>query len=251
MKPMRLIVLGSGTCVPSVERNAPGYLLEIGGKSLLVDCGSGTLRQIERSGRSYKDIDCVFISHTHPDHVADLLPFLHALVSTPQFTRKKELLIVGPKGMEYYYNHCVSPVVRDPDEFRLTVREIEGPIDFDGFRADSAKTVHSFNSVAYRFTCGDKSVVITGDCDLDEGIVTLCRGADLLVIDCSFPDSLKVPGHLTPRECGTVAQQAGVKRVILSHIYPTGYPDDVRVLECRAVYGGEVELAFDLMEVDV
>ena len=45
---MRLVVLGSGTCVPSLERNAPGYLLEAGSKKLLIDCGSGTLLQLER-----------------------------------------------------------------------------------------------------------------------------------------------------------------------------------------------------------
>lgn len=244
-------MLGSGTCVPSVERNAPGYYLEIAGKQILVDCGSGTVRQLERAGKSFKDIGCVFISHTHPDHVSDLLPFLHALLSTPGYNRTKNLLIVGPEGMKYYYDHCISPLIREPENFQIEIREIEETIDLGDFQVDRVKTIHSFNSIAYRFVSAGKSIVLTGDCDVDDGIVTLSRGADLLVIDCSFPDAMKVPGHLTPGECGMIAQKANVKKVILSHIYPTEYPDDLRLKECRAVYGGEVELASDLMEVDV
>jgi ribonuclease BN (tRNA processing enzyme) len=179
---MKLIVLGSGTCVPSVERNAPGYYLEIAGKHILVDCGSGTVRQVERAGRSFKDIDFVFISHTHPDHVADLLPFLHALLSAPRYSREKDLLIAGPEGMRYYYDRCVSPLIRESENFRIEVREIEGEIDLGDFQVARVKTLHSFNSIAYRFTRGEKSIVLTGDCDVDEGIVTLSRGADLLVM---------------------------------------------------------------------
>ena len=69
---MKLIVLGSGTCVPSLKRNAPGYYIEAEDYRILVDCGSGTLLQLERAGRNYKDLDAVFITHRHPDHFADL-----------------------------------------------------------------------------------------------------------------------------------------------------------------------------------
>lgn len=248
---MKLIVLGSGTCVPSAERNAPGYYLEIGDKHILVDCGSGTGRQIARAGRSIKNIDCVFISHTHPDHVADLLPILHALISTPGYVREKELHIFGPDGMNYFYYRCVSPMLREPEGFRIRVHEIEGTTDMEDFQVSTVKTIHSFNSIAYRISRGSKSVVLTGDCALDEGIVALSRGTDLLVVDCSFPDGLKVEGHLTPRECGMLAKNAGAKKVILSHIYPTDFPDEVRIDECRAVYDGEVVLAKDLMEIDI
>ena len=72
---MKLIVLGSGTCVPSLKRSAPAYYLEAEGKQILIDCGGGTLLQLEKIGKSYKDIDAVFITHTHPDHIADLMQF--------------------------------------------------------------------------------------------------------------------------------------------------------------------------------
>jgi ribonuclease BN (tRNA processing enzyme) len=108
---MKLTVLGSGTCVPSLKRNAPGYLLEADGLQALVDCGSGILLQLEKAGRSYRDIDAVFITHRHPDHFADLIPLVQALLATPNYKREKDLFIIAPEGFRAYYNMTVSSLL--------------------------------------------------------------------------------------------------------------------------------------------
>lgn len=248
---MKLIVLGSGTCVPSLKRNAPGYYLEVSDRQILVDCGSGTLLQLEKAGKSYRSIDAVFITHTHPDHVSDLMPLIHALMATPGFKREKDLLLVGPGGLKKFYGSCICAVMRKPKTFTITVVEMEDKLDLGDIYVFSKKTVHSENSIAFRFEDGGKSIVITGDCDYDEGIVQLSKDADLLVIDCSFPDAMKAPGHLTPKECGLVAKRAKVRKLLLSHLYPTPYSDSDRLEKCRAVFDGDVSLAEDLMEVTI
>lgn len=251
MEIMKLIVLGSGTCVPSLKRNAPGYYLEAGRRQILIDCGSGILNQIKKAGKSYKDIDAVFITHTHPDHISDLIPFIHALLATPDFERKKDLSIVGPKGIQKFYDCCIALTMRKPKTFSIEIIEIQDKLDMGPLYVFSTKTVHSDNSIAYRFEDGEKSVVFTGDCDYDEGIVELSGHADLLVIDCSFPDVLKAPGHLSPKGCGLVAKRAGVKKLLLSHIYPSVYPDTDRLQECRRVFDGDVLLAEDIMKLNI
>jgi ribonuclease BN (tRNA processing enzyme) len=248
---MNLIILGSGTCVPSLKRNAPGYYLEVFDKKILTDCGNGTILQLEKAGKSYKDIDAVFITHTHPDHISGLMPFIHALSATPGFKREKDLLIVGPRGLKKFYESCISHVMKKPKSFTINAIEIEDKLDLGYLYVFSKKTVHSENSIAYRFEDREKSVVITGDCDYDEGIIELSRDVDLLIIDCSFPDAMKVPGHLTPKECGLVAKKAKAKKLILSHLYPTSYPDSEKLKECRVVFDGDVLLAEDLMEVNI
>jgi len=248
---MKLIVLGSGTCVPSLKRNAPGYHLEVCERQILIDCGSGTLLQLEKAGKSYRSIDAVFITHTHPDHISDLIPLIHALSATPDFKREKDLLLVGPRDLKKFYDSCIASVIRKPKTFIIKVVEMEDKLDLGYVYVFSKKTVHSENSIAYRFEDSEKSVVITGDCDYDEGIVELSKHADLLIIDCSFPDAMKVSGHLTPKECGLVAKRANVKRILLSHLYPTSQPDSDRLRECKAVFDGDVSLAEDLMEVTI
>ena len=95
---MKLIILGSGTCVPSLKRSAPGYYLHAEDWQALVDCGSGTLLQLERAGKSYKDIDAVFITHGHPDHFADLMPLVHALLATQNSGERKTFISLLPAG---------------------------------------------------------------------------------------------------------------------------------------------------------
>jgi ribonuclease BN (tRNA processing enzyme) len=248
---MKLIVLGSGTCVPSLKRNAPGYYLEAKGRQVLVDCGSGTLLQLERAEKSYKDIDAVFITHLHPDHFADLMPLIHALLATPGFKRKKGLFVIGPDKFRDYYEKAIASVLGTPRDFSIHVIEIKDRLVLDPFRIFSAKTVHSHNSIAYRFEEGKKSLVFTGDSTYDEGIVKLSKDADLLVADCSFPHSLKTPAHLSSKECGLIAKEAGVKRLLLSHLYPADIPDTERIKECKEVFDGDVTLAEDLMEIEI
>ncbi|MEW6602317.1 MAG: MBL fold metallo-hydrolase [Nitrospirota bacterium] len=248
---MKLIILGSGTCVPSLKRNAPGYYLEAEGCRILVDCGSGTLLQLERAGGSYRDVDAVFITHKHPDHFADLMPLVHALLATPDLNRQKDLYIFSPKGFSDYYQSSVSSVLGQPDGFKIRVTEIQDRFDFGPFNVITAKTIHSSDSISYRFECWGKSVVFTGDADYDQGIIELARGADLLIADCSFPDSMKAKGHLSAKECGMVAARAGVGRLVLSHLYPADTPDADRIRESGGAFDGEIVLAEDLMIINI
>lgn len=248
---MVLTVLGSGTCVPSLRRNAPGYHLKAGRLQVVVDCGNGTLRQLTRAGKDYRNIDAVFVTHTHPDHISDLVALLHAIVATPGYTHEQNIEIVGPKGLKHFYKKCISSYLKKPQTFHIEIIEVEEKHDLNDIHVFTANTKHSLRSIAYRFEYEGRSLVITGDCDIDPGIIYLAQDADLMVIDCSFPDAMKTYGHLTPRECGIIASQANVKRLILSHIYPGDYPDSLLLEECKKYFDGDVTLAEDLMELDL
>ncbi len=246
---MKVIILGSGTCVPSLNRNAPGYYLEAEGCRVLVDCGSGTLLQLEKAGMSYKDIDAVFITHAHPDHFADLLPLIHALLVGHEMKRKKDLSLFCAKEFLEYYEKAIAPLLWMSEEFSIIAKEASDEISFGPFHIFSAGTVHSSDSLSYRFENGGKSVVFTGDADYDPRLIAHAHQADLLIADCSFPDSMKAKGHLSAKECGMVAREAEVKKLVLSHLYPSGSPDSERVNESGEIYKGNILLAEDLMEI--
>jgi ribonuclease BN (tRNA processing enzyme) len=74
--------------------------------------------------------------------------------------------------------------------------------------------------------------------------VELARAAHTLLIECSFPDASPVPGHLTPSSAARIASEAGVERVVLTHIYPAVAALDL-VSEVGRGYGGEVLVAVD------
>lgn len=249
---MELTVLGSGTGLPSLQRNAPGYLLRTAGLRLLVDCGSGTLLQLLKVEEDCRALDGVFFTHLHVDHIGDLMPLVHAL-RQPASGRAKPLTFYGPPGFADFYTRHVEPVAGRPDLFELIVKEVLPEQSWGDLNIRTSEVTHveRLTSVAYRFECQGKVMVFTGDCDEDPRLIPLAEEAEILVMDCSSLEAGKVRGHLCAAGCGRIAAAAQAKRVLLSHLYPIGVPDSMRVSECRKHFSGTVRLAEDLMSMAI
>lgn len=245
-------ILGSGTGIPSLIRHAPGYLLEVDGMRWLVDCGSGTLLQLEQLQKRFHDLDGVFITHTHADHVGDLIPLVHAF-RLPGMPRKKPFKLFGPPGFLDFFNQIVAPVSSPPQNFPFHVKDMPLSMRWGSVEIRSQPTVHSdrLASIAYRFEQNGESVVLSGDCDYDQSLIDFARDTDLLILDCSTLDENKVKGHLSAGLCGLVAAQSGVGRLIPTHLPPTTVADSQRVAECHIHFSGPVDLAEDFMEFQV
>ena len=217
-----------------------------------MDCGSGTLRQLLRSKNPYQDLDGVFVTHIHPDHIGDLIPLIHALKVTPGYRRESPLRLFGPSGFKTYFEQCVAPVATKPKHFDIEVIEVSESFDVDDVSVTTCPTLHSdsVQSVAYRFAAAGRTIMVSGDCDYDSAIVALARNVNILVLDCSFPDALKIPGHLSAGECGRIAAQANVHTLVLSHLYPVPPLNDSRLEEAKDACDAEVCLAEDLMVLE-
>jgi len=246
---MKLTVLGSGTCVPSAARNAPGYLLEADGLYLLVDCGSGTARQLAKVKITCEALTGIFLTHFHPDHCADLVAIVQARQVGGGGRAGERLTIGGPRAIGEYYRSCVGSWIGVT--FPVKLLEMKPSLDFDGVRIDCSDTWHlgDGESLAYRFAYQDKSIVFTGDAPYSKSLATFATGVDLLVADCSSLEADRREGHMSANQCGILAREAGVKTVLLSHLYPAAYPDEERLEECRSEFDGEVLLAEDFMEL--
>ncbi|MEK6545057.1 MAG: MBL fold metallo-hydrolase [Nitrospinota bacterium] len=256
---MKLTILGSGTSVPSLKRGSPGLVIKAGGKILLFDSGSGTLRRMLEAGITYHDIDYIFYTHIHPDHVADLVPFLFA-TKYADIPREKNLDIVGGKGFKKFFKKLNKVYGKwlEPELYKIKVREIfNKSVDFGDFRVTTKSLAHIKESVGYRIeakACSErsesngKSIVVSGDTDYCKNIVNLGKGADLLILECSLPDKKRVAGHLTPSLCGRIAAESKCKKLVLTHFYPSCEDIDVAGL-CRKYYNGEIVIAEDLMKI--
>lgn len=245
---MQLIILGSGSCVPSLKRSAPANFLKIKDKNILVDCGSGTLTQLEKARLKYKNIDIVFVTHFHTDHISDLSSLIQALNWTPNFTRKKDLLLVGPVGFKKYCKNFIKTKTL-PNTFKIKIKEIKKSLKFKNFGVECVKTIHCEESIAYKFKEQNKSLVISGDTGFNENLIKFSKKSDVLLIECSFSNRYKKKGHLTPKECGIIGKEANVNKLILTHIYPP-ISGAKRLKEVKRIFRDAI-LAKDLMRIKI
>ena len=248
-------ILGSGTCVPSLERSACSVLVEAGAEKVLFDAGPGTMRRLLEAGVTIFELSAVFFSHFHPDHTGELVPLLFSTKYPDGGRRKLPLAMAGGPGFASFFQKLRDAYGEwvDLAPGLLEIRQCRSD-GFDRFElgrlvVDTAPTVHRPESVAYRVTDrAGRSMVYSGDTDFSEKLISLARGADLFICESALPDAQKVAGHLTPSEAGEMAARAGVDTLVLTHLYPECEGVDL-IGQCRKTFAGKVLVAHDLMRL--
>jgi len=251
---IHIIILGSGTCVPSLKRSASSVLLEIETNKILIDSGPGTTQRLLEAGISINQLTHIFYSHFHPDHISELITILFSSKYSG-LTRQKSLHITAGTGFLDFYNRLKSVFGHWIDLDTLILDEMSTITGdhrtFDGFNVDTMPTNHNPESLAYRFTSiAGASVVYSGDTDECQELIKIARNADILICESAMPDAQKVKGHLTPSLAGNIAHEAKVSQLILTHFYPECDTVDI-ARQCRTTWSGPLWLAQDLMRLAV
>ncbi len=273
--PVTVQILGSGGPAINRERASTSYLLWVGGQArMLVDIGGGTYLRFGQSQAKLSDLALVAISHLHPDHVSDL----PALLWVSQQARKEPLPIVGPSG-----NSVAGPAGNDvaPDfptflarlfdekngafpamggtlggrgnGVRLNVsvvdvKKAEPSTVFEGqgLKVTALGIPHAnMPTLAYRVETPDGSIVFSSDQNgTNPGFVDFARNANVLIMHLQIPAGATSPLHASPAVVGRIAHEAGVGRLIVSHI---GQLDlDAAIAELKKSYAGPLTIGADL-----
>ena len=252
---MKLTILGSGTCVPYVERGSSGYFVQAGESKIMLDCGSGSTWKLAHAGINYLEIDHIFFSHIHPDHTGDLAAFLFATKyshgSTYGTGRDKPLNIWGGKGFPKFFDALKGAYDKWIEPEGLSVGELQPGIrEFPNFKLTAAKTEHIKSSLAYKIEAGGKSLVYSGGTDYSEELIKLAWNVDLLIIECALTEESKHKGHLTPSGVSKIVDASRAKRVVVTHLYPACDQENV-IDQIRENVEAEVIEARDLLEIEI
>jgi ribonuclease BN (tRNA processing enzyme) len=253
---MILHILGSGTCVPYERRGSSGYAVKLSKSTILLDCGNGTTWKLGKVGINYLEIDHIFLSHFHPDHTADLIPFLfatrYAFGSPYGSRREKPLYVWGAKGFKDFFSALTNAYDGWITPDSLTIQELEEEkMRFDDFTITVREVPHIESSFAYRIESEGKSLVYSGDTDFSESLIELAKDADALIIECALPgDEIKIKGHLTPNEVARIVNESMPKKVVVTHLYPICDQRNV-IDKIRKQVKANVILAEDLMKVEI
>jgi ribonuclease BN (tRNA processing enzyme) len=250
---MRLTILGSGTNLHP-RRAAAGYLVQTD-QTLLLDFGPRTLVNLIRSGADRHRLRYLLFTHFHADHFSDFITFYFDAVYYSRFIGERpDLTIIGPRGTRRLFGAMLRtfPGFRAA-RFGVRFREVaDRGLRIGETRVLPRTVVHSprLHCLGYRIEHGGRVLAYSGDAQYCKSLVELCRGAHAAVLDCSFPSDRPGPGHLHAGECGRVAREAGVHRLILSHFYPAADRADVRGQAGRR-YRGRITKGRDLLSLEV
>jgi ribonuclease BN (tRNA processing enzyme) len=267
---MKLTLCGTGAGAFTAQRASSGYVLQSDGHTVLLDCGPGSLRNALAAGIALRDVEAIFISHIHEDHCLDLAAFaMHAM-----YGRFERLPVVyGPAGVREVATRLMTmhrPTAQLPP---LEVIEVDSQDEREvcGLLVCSEETPHAADMHAHsrRFTAKGRSLVYSGDTAPNPELMTLLAlDADVLLHETYSREALeryaatgteerrqrlldRLPRtHSEVSGVAKIAQDAGVKRLVLTHILPTENEADLRK-EASAVYSGDLTIARDGMVIDI
>lgn len=254
---MNLVVLGSGTSVPHPQRASTSHWLETETGSLLLDCSAAVVHRMAQENLDWVNLDAVWISHFHLDHVGGLAPLLFGTKHAPQTqSRRKPLTIFGGRGLEKLFKAFDEAnnynLLKQP--FPVSIQEVAPGEEFEilpGVTARTFSTPHTDESLALRLTDGrGPSLVYTSDTGYADALATFAERADLLMMECSFPKDKPVETHLELADAMRLARLAAPRQVVLGHLYPEWDGVDLEA-EAKKLWSGETLAATDGLRLSI
>ena len=226
MPNFQITVLGSGTMVPSQEKNPAGFLVSAGNKKILLDAGHGTIRRLVDLKINLQDIDYVFISHFHTDHFGDAFSLVHSRWVDDHYNNRKhkKLTFFCPKGTKSRFKLWRKIFwVEKNEEYPLEFKE--GPKKFKigdiSLEILPIKHVKWFSSVGIVINYKNKKIAYTGDIGSDNNFNDLLKkvkNSDLLIIESSYEN--RSPNHYTIEQAKELSNKAGAKKTLIVHVKP-------------------------------
>jgi ribonuclease BN (tRNA processing enzyme) len=222
---MRVTVLGKSPAWQDADGACSGYLVQGGGRTVLLDCGPGVFAKL-RGHVDHRDVDAVVITHLHADHVLDLVPFASGLRYGPrragEETQPRPVLHAPPGAREAFAAlGTATAMTADHLElaFELRVYDPAEALRIGGLDVRFQPVPHFIPANAVEFAEGGARFTFSADCAPNQALCDFAAGTDLLVIEATLPEPEATPprGHMTPAEAGEQGARAGAKRLVLTH----------------------------------
>jgi ribonuclease BN (tRNA processing enzyme) len=234
---LRLTVLGNSGSYAGPGGACSGYLVQAGHTTVWLDAGSGTLANLQRHV-GLDQVDAIVLSHSHPDHWSDVEGFYVAC-----------RYVLGRQGVPVYAPRGLQRLLRigEDDGQTLWWSTVAGgsEIDIGPMHLSFSRTEHPVETLAVRVDCDGRTFGYSADSGPGWSLEDLGPGLDLALCEATFLRDREGEGgmlHMSARQAGMSAREAGVERLVITHLWPTVEPS-AAMEEASAAFGRPVELA--------
>ena len=274
---MRVTLLGTGTPFPRRGQAAAGVLVEAGGHKMLLDVGPGTPANFTSLQIPFDDVDKIFLTHHHVDHIGGLDQFW---IGGWTYGRRRTLRVWGPPGTEAIVAHLRGIYTWDVETRRRVFGSLQGSeieaVDYgegtvweeDGIRVAAFEVVHNepHNTFGFRIDHAGRSFVFSGDTKKCDALIAQASGVDLLIHEAFPPVEIYADKagrpielarviaeqiHTAPREVGEVLAAARPRLGVIYHMYNNEDVIGPALAEVGECYDGRIEIGYDLMVIDI
>ncbi len=231
---MEITVLGRYAPWPLANGACSGYLLKSGNTTVLVEGGPGVtsrLMQLDAVGQ----LDAVVVSHLHEDHISDLHCLQFAIMAAKWAGRRSSPLVIYSPPEPARQRAWLSGVVEGLIELRDL--PVETGLQVGSLTFAFAPTVHPIPCYAMRVTDGQGTWFYSADTNSDANLAPLAAGADLAFIEATLLEAeadRRWLGHMTAADAARLGVRAGVRQLLLTHLWPETNPaallDEARVI---------------------
>lgn len=275
----RVVLLGTkGGPTPSPFRAPACVAVVVEGTAYLIDAPNGVAGQLAKARIDVATLSRIFITHNHSDHVLDAGSLV---VLAWGAGLHRPVTLHGPPPLRAIVRHSLAAsrfdiAARMREEGRapltplVSVREATaGGLVYDDARVRVTSALVDHYTVrpafAYRFDTARRSIVVSGDTTYSANLVRLAHGADLLIHEAMYLPGIEqlagesaprlrdhlIRSHSTTEQVGKVAAQAGIRKLVLSHLVPAlpGITDAMWLDGVRKHFSGEAVVGRDLAEV--
>ena len=227
---MELKALGIYGPYPKAGGSAcSSYLVRTEKAKLVLDFGTGALTRLSAE-EDVSSVDAIILSHTHFDHVSDMLPLTYLMEQRPG-----KLRVYMPETKDNWYLKILNKTCFEAYEVNAGDKtEINGAV------VEFFPARHTVPTLGVRITDSGKSLYCTGDTVWFDELTEYVRGADTVLADAAKPLGFKGP-HMSYDKAGLLKAASGGK-VILTHLSPDFDPSsalvdpDIKVAEEGKTY---------------
>ena len=197
----------------------------------------------------------VALTHFHIDHHGDVPALLFAWKYGILPPRSAPIEFIGPPGTIALFERLAAAhgIWVSAPGYPIVIRELTSdvPIPLSGdLTLRWTKVPHTPESVAYSIEHHGSRIVYTGDTGVSPELAAWARDCDVLLAECSLPQSMAIPEHLTPEQCGELAAQSHTRHLVLTHFYPPVEAVDIPAAVRRA-YTGPLTMAHDGWSIEL